>query len=190
MGYTKAQREAKKLADEASTNHLEADVADKLKENTKIIPKKVKKANIPLNTIVGCSNGTYGKLMYVSGKTNERHEWDAYGDVEYLELSELVSMKNSQKRFFTENWILIDDIDILKFLGVEKFYEKALNRDEIERLFSLQPEEVTKKIEGMTNGMKNTVAFYAAECIQNGSLDSRKMISALENSLNVELIEK
>ena len=137
-----------------------------------------------------CSNGTYGKLIYVSSRTGETHEWDEYGDTEYLELSELVTMRNSQKRFFTENWIMIDDMDVLQFLGVEKYYEKALNSEEMESLFEADPNELSEKIHGMTDGMKNTVAFYASEKIKDGSLDSRKMISVLENALGVELIEE
>ena len=99
-------------------------------------------------------------------------------------------MRNSQKRFFTENWIMIDDMDVLQFLGVEKYYEKALNSEEMESLFETDPNELSEKIHGMTDGMKNTVAFYASEKIKDGSLDSRKMISVLEDALGVELIEE
>lgn len=191
MGYTKAQREAKaKLT--AVNNEETSEVKEEVRiESEKpIVAKKRVKKDLPLNTLVPCSNGTYGKLIYVSSRTGETHEWDEYGDTEYLELSELVTMRNSQKRFFTENWIMIDDMDVLQFLGVEKYYEKALNSEEMESLFETDPNELSEKIHGMTDGMKNTVAFYASEKIKDGSLDSRKMISVLENALGVELIEE
>lgn len=190
MAYTKAQREAKAKLAEAANEAISVTKEDKKEADKPIVAKMRVKKELPLNTLVACSNGTYGKLIYISSRTGETHEWDEYGDTEYFELSELVTMRNSQKRFFTENWIMIDDIDVLQFLGVEKYYEKALNSEDMDALFEFSPDEVKEKIQGMTDGMKNTVAFCASERIQNGTLDSRKMITALENALGTELIEE
>ena len=194
MSYTKAQREAKKKSmEQKNTNTIQTaskEAVDSPTLQKSMVLKQVVKKDIPLTTMVPCASNVFGVLVYISVKTNERHEWSEYGDVEYIELSELVTMKNSQKSFFTKNWILIDDIDILKFLGVEKYYENALNCDEIDRMLLQGPDVIKKKVSGMTSGMKNTVAFRARKLIEEGKLDSINTVKCLEKVLNIELIEE
>lgn len=193
MAYTKEQREAKKQEHETLVvkDVTPPSPSNESLENAveKITPKRIKKKEIPLNTMVPCKSNVYGGLVYVSVKTNERHEWDDYGDVEYIELSELITMKNSQRSFFTKNWILIEDIEILKFLGVEKMYEKAINCESIDQMFHASHAEIKKQINGMSEGMKNTVICRARENIAEGKLDSISTIKLLEELLEAELIE-
>ena len=197
MAYTKEQREKKKAeVGNANTHETEniknidtnENIISESKEE-KIVPKYFVKKDLPLTTMVPCKSNVYGSLVYVSVKTNERHEWDEIGDVEYIELGELITMKNSQKSFFVKNWILIDDIEILDFLGVKKFYEKAIDCKAIDKMFKESAEQITSRISGMTDGMKNTVALRARQKISEGILDSISTIKLLEKLLNVELIE-
>ena len=74
----------------------------------------VRRKQIPLDTMVACTNLFPGTLIYISRKQNGYEiTWENQGDVDYLELGELVSMRNSQRAFFEKNWIGIDDDDIL-----------------------------------------------------------------------------
>ena len=56
--------------------------------------------------------------------------WDAYNSVEYVELAELVAMRNSARRFYEDNWIVLEDTDeytaiqLYEFLKVSKYYDK------------------------------------------------------------------
>ena len=63
------------------------------------------------DTMVKCRSGVAGILIYKSllnpGYTVE---WNDLGDVQEMEYRELVSMRGNQRRFFEENWILIDEI--------------------------------------------------------------------------------
>ena len=74
------------------------------------------------DTMVSCRNGTAGNLIYKSllnpGYTVE---WDGFGDTQDLEYRELVSMRGNQRRFFEDNWILIDDYRIIRKLGVDRY---------------------------------------------------------------------
>ena len=55
---------------------------------------------IPVKSNVG------GVLYYKSKKTGYEEVWDETGIVIEMEYGELVSMRNSQKKFFINNWIL------------------------------------------------------------------------------------
>lgn len=163
----------------------------KTEEKATPIVVKNEKPKLDLNMLVPCANGTHGKLIYIS-KRQLGYEiiWDEFGQIEYIELQELLSMRNSAKKFFTHNWLLIDDIEVLKFLGVEKFYENALNLDNFDDIFKMKPEDVYIKVSKMTDGMKRSVAYRAKELIETGELDSRKVIEKLEAAVGFDLIER
>lgn len=62
--------------------------------------KKVGHKQLPLDTMVACTNMTSGKLIYISTRQmGFTIEWEHEGDVEYIELGELVTMRNSQRAF-------------------------------------------------------------------------------------------
>ena len=73
--------------------------------------KKIEHKQLPLDTMVACTNMTSGKLIYISSRQmGFTIEWEHEGDVEYIELGELVTMRNSQRAFFEKNWIAIVSI--------------------------------------------------------------------------------
>lgn len=154
--------------------------------------KKLAKARQDLDPrmYVTVKNGFHGTLVYRSKKTGERFVWDAFGDEQEMELSELKSAKNSYKQFFINNWFLFDDHDVIEWLGVNQYYKHALNSESFDKLFEKSPKEIEKTIKELSDGQKKSLAFRAKELIEDGVIDSRKTIAALEKSLSVELTER
>jgi len=150
---------------------------------------KVKK-NLDPNMIVTVRNGANGILIYKSRKTHETFRWECFGDEQDMELQELKNARNSSKAFFQNNWFLIDDPEVIEYLGVEKFYQYALDYDSFNDLFNKEPNEIKSIISGLSNGQKKTIAYRAKQLITDGVIDSIKVINALEESLSIELIEK
>lgn len=150
----------------------------------------VKPTELDPNMYVPVRNGFNGKLVYVSRKTGERYVWESFGDVQDMELRELRNAKTSYKAFFTNNWFLIDDPAVIEYLGVERFYEKALSYEEFDALFTLPADEIKERISQLSSGQKSSLAYRARQLIREGGIDSIRVINALENSLNIELIEK
>ena len=158
---------------------------------TKKVNVRTAKVELPLNTMVSCKNGTHGQLIYVSKKQfGYQIIWNNFGDEEFLELGELVTMRNTARRFFEDNWILIDDIDVLRFLDVDKFYKNSLTVETFDSIFDETPETIIKKISLMSNGLKETVAIRARELVDSKELDSRKRIEAIEQVLKVTLVDR
>lgn len=142
------------------------------------------------DTMVECRSGVSGNLIYKS-MLNPGYtvEWDDLGDVQELEYRELVSMRGNQRRFFEENWILIDDPAVIKKLGVERYYKNSLTTDDFEEVFSMPADEIKKVVPTLPGGTKDAIASEAKKKIESGELDSRSAIKALEDSLSVELEE-
>lgn len=177
---------ARRQAPEHGTENL------KLQENTAVQEKqsyRVKQELDP-NMFVTVKNGFNGTLVYKSRKTGERFIWQAFGDEQEMELSELKSARNSSKAFFVNNWFLIDDPAVIEWLGMTQFYKNALNSKSFDKLFEQSPEQIKKSVSALPAGQKKSVAFRAKQLIADGVIDSIKVINALEDSLSVELIER
>lgn len=150
---------------------------------------KVKNALTP-NTFVTVRNGFNGRLVYKSSRTNEKFVWEGFGAEQDIELQELKNAKSAHKTFFEKNWFLLDDPEVISYLGVEKFYSSALSFADFEDLFTKSPEEVKARIETIPDGQKQSLIYQAKRLISDGTIDSMKMVNALEESLGVELIER
>lgn len=148
------------------------------------------KRNLDPHMIVPVKNGFQGRLIYKSKRTNERFEWESFGDEQELELQELKNAKSSSKTFFINNWFLIDDPEVLEYLGVTQYYKYALNFDSFNDLFTKDPEEIKEVLARLSEGQKKSVAYRAKQLIADGVIDSIKVITALEDGLSIELIDR
>lgn len=205
-GLTKEQREARELEKE---NQIRAEIEEKLRkeyeEKLKNVTEKsdadiVQKAKaiqntvrIPLDTIVPVTSNIKGNLIYVSKKmAGYTINWDDFGSTEYIELSELVAMRNSDRRFFEDNWIICEDTDeysamqIYDFLKVSKYYKNVFTPENIDTIFEKEPSQIIKIISTLSKGMKETIAVRAKEKIDTKELDSNSKIEALETALNMK----
>lgn len=148
------------------------------------------KKNLDPNMIVTVKNGFQGKLVYVSNRTKEEFVWDSFGDEQDMELQELKNAKNASKAFFENNWFLIDDPEIIDYLGVTQYYKYALSFESFNDLFELSPDEIKETVSHLSSGQKKSVAYRAKQLIADQVIDSIKVINALEESLSIELIER
>lgn len=159
-------------------------------ESTVKKPEYRVKRNLDPNMIVTVRNGFHGKLVYISKRTGERFVWDSFGDEQDMDLQELKNAKNSAKAFFENNWFLIDDPEIIEYLGVTQYYKYALNFDSFNDLFEMSPEDIKLTISRLSKGQKKSVAYRAKQLIADQVIDSIKTITALEESLSIELIDR
>lgn len=148
------------------------------------------KRDLDPNMFVVVKNGFNGTLVYKSRKTGERFIWEAFGDEQEMELSELKSARNASKAFFVNNWFLIDDPEVIDWLGMTQYYKHALNSGTFDDIFTKSPEEIAAIVSEMSSGQRKTLAFRAKQMIAEGKVDSIRVITALEDSLSVELIER
>lgn len=142
------------------------------------------------NMIIPVRNGFQGKLVYVSSRTKERFTWEEFGDEQDMELHELRNAKSSAKIFFQNNWFLIDDPEVIDYLGVSEYYKNALSYDDFDEIFNMKPDDIRKTIQLLSDGQKKSVAYRAKQLIDSREIDSIKVIDALEGGLGVELIER
>ena len=144
--------------------------------------------NLDPNMFVIVRNGFHGPLYYRDTNTSEEHFWPEFGDEADMTLSTLMNARGSQRRFFSDNWWLIDDPDVIDYLGVGRYYKNALTYDDFYEIFDLPYDEIREKLEGLSDGQKRSVAFMAKEQIESGELSDLNVVKMLEDVLHTELI--
>ena len=131
-----------------------------------------------------------GKLVYESKRLRGYSEvWHEFGEEIPMEMAELYSMKNTDRKFFTENWIEVD-MAVLRDLQMDRFYQNAMTVDEINNMFELNADELVSKVSNMSMALRNSIGIKAMEMIEDGRLSNVKTINALEKALNCELYER
>ena len=161
------------------------------KETTKATKGRIKRMSS--DDLVEVKSNFYGTLFYKSRVTGYECEWSNYGDVNVMTIAELQNMRNSQRKFFSENWIVLigeNSDDVLKYLQVDKYYENSIVYKNIDEIFALEPKELERVVSGLPSGMKDSVALKAHDMITSEELYNLKTIKALENALVYKLIEK
>lgn len=148
------------------------------------------KDKIPMDALVTVRNLTGGKLVYVSKHLQGYTvEWEKFGDEVPMEMSELYYMKNTDSKFFKENWIEVD-INVLRDLHMEQYYKETISIDEILNMFDLEPSSLIEKVKKQSRDVKNAIGLKAIEMIDAGQLTDINVISALEEAINCELYKR
>lgn len=161
------------------------------KEEVKPTQKSVTQWKPDLNRMIAVKNIARGKLIYKSKRTiGYTLEWQKKGDINYIEFSELMYLKNTDRRFVTEPWIRIvesDEIEILKHMQVFDFYKEILGLNNVSDILRLDFDKFKKKFDKLPEGYKNSVVESAAEMIASGELDSLKIKNYIEKTMDIDL---
>lgn len=142
------------------------------------------------NQIVTVRNGFQGRLVYKSKRTGERWAWDEFGAEQDMELSELKNAKNSNKKYFINNWFMFDEDWIVDYLGMRQYYKNSLPIRDFDKLFEKSSSEIEKVVSKLSEGQRKSVAYRAKQLIAEGGIDSNKVITTLEKCLDTELVDR
>ena len=163
-------------------------------EQTQAQQTEPKKAMIPKevdpNQYVTVRNGFQGRLVYKSKRTGERFVWDSFGAEQDMELSELKNARNSNKKYFINNWFMFDEPWVVDYIGMSQYYKFAISIQDFDKLFEKPAAEIGKIISKLSDGQKKSVAYRAKQLIAEDGIDSNRTIAALEKHLGTALIER
>jgi hypothetical protein len=151
-------------------------------------PETPKKKKVERDDVVACRNLTSGRLVYISKKSGLETIWSEFGDVEYLEVAELLTMRSSQPKFLKEPWLFVDDEDAAEYLGLRQLYESLIPIDEVDDFFKLNVQQAKSLLPKLPKGMKALISEKARKGIQDGSLNNLQLIRLLEQELHLDLI--
>lgn len=150
-------------------------------------PKIKRKESLDKQMLVPIMNVTNGKLIYQSKRSGSEFQFEKYGDIEYIEVYELLTMRSSQRRFLDEPYVIVLDDEVAEYLGLSNNYKKLTHATEISRIFDLPLERYKEVVQSAPKGLAHLIVSTAKEKLANGELDSVQKVQALEEVYNVEL---
>ena len=115
-------------------------------------------------------------------------EWSEFGDEQSIELAELQAMRNSAPTFFEQNWILIDDDDVLKFLHADRYYSAIKSLDDFYAVLEMSPSQIAEVVPKLSNGLKRALSVIALKQYQEGVFDSISKMRALEMATGINIV--
>lgn len=169
-----------------------AQKAAPVEEAVEKVKKPLVAKDIDLSQLIVVRNGYQGRLVYKSPRTHEKFVWPEFGSEQMIELMELRNAKNTYKKYFINNWFMFDDEFswVVDYLGMSPYYKHAIKVDSFDDVFSKSPSEIEKIVSKLSDGQKKSLGYRARQLIAEDGIDSNKAITALENSLGIELVER
>lgn len=152
---------------------------------------------VPPTTLVPVMSNCHTPLIYNSRRQNGYVvEWDSYGVIEYMEVSELIAMRSSALRFYRDNWIVILDCDdgenpytaeeIYNSIGVASFYKNAITPENIDKLLSKSSAAIEAAMEKLSMGARRTVYEYVCEKKESGEFDSIERFNVIQKMAGID----
>lgn len=179
---TKAKKTTKK------TNPKKEKAKENIAKVTATATKKEKKKKRDMDELISVICITNTPLVYESkSQVGYRIEWGGFLEENWMEYRELINMRNSQRLFFEEPWIICD-WDVLEDLNVTHYYKNIIDLENLDDVFfKKSPKELEKTLKIVPSGIKKLIQDRAFELRREKKLDSLNVIETIENTLNVDL---
>lgn len=145
---------------------------------------------LELHTRIPVRNAFPGGLIYRDSRTGLMYKWSNEGDIEYVELGELRTARNTQPKFFENNWWEIDEVRVLEWLNATKFYKDSLMLKDFDVLFSKSPDEIISIVAKIPEAQRENLILRVRAKVAAGEIDSLKVVRALGEALGVKLTEE
>ena len=161
-------------------------------KTTKVV-EEVRKVKIPNDYFIPIKANVV-PLYYKSKKTGYEEKWDDKEIEIEMTYEELMSMRNTQKRFFVDNWITICDTEdysakeILKALNMDKYYVSNGLYDNIDDIFGWSAKKIEEIVPTLPATVRDTIITNAYTLVDanDSRLDSNAKRKSLEKALNIK----
>ncbi|TVX86071.1 hypothetical protein [Paenibacillus agilis] len=147
----------------------------------------VKREEIDRFEQIPVMNITNGTLVYASRKTGAEWIFTDYGDIEYMEFQELLTMRSSQRRFFDEPFLLVMDDRVVEHLGLTKMYQNIKNPEQIDVIFKMNQPEFEEIVDKSPKGIKHLIVSRAKKLYDSGELDSVKKLNFINSRFQTDI---
>lgn len=157
---------------------------DKIAKN---VTKPATRKKRDMNEMVSVICITNTPLVYTSkNQVGYRVDWGGFLEENWMEYKELINMRNSQRAFFEEPWVICE-WDVLVDLKVDQYYKNIIDLENLDAIFEKSPEELERTLKIVPDGIKKLIVDRAFELRREKKLDSLNTIEVIEDTLNIDL---
>lgn len=147
-----------------------------------------KSTTLKNDDLVTIINNTGHDLIYVNENSGEQFTITGYGAEYDIEFKELKAMKSQQPAFIEKEWLIINDEQAVKQLGLKDYY---LNKIMPKMVVNLLENDFDKLKEILINSKPQTKESFAKvieEKIEKRQFNDYSKILDIENILGIKLI--
>lgn len=154
---------------------------------TQSVAKPVIRKQRDMNEMISVVCITNTTLVYESkNQIGHRVDWDGFLQDNWIEYKELINMRNSQRAFFEQPWVICD-WDVLVDLKVDHYYKNIIDLEDLDSVFQKTSEELEKTLKIVPTGIRKLIVDRAFELRRDKELDSLSTIETIEKTLNIDL---
>lgn len=169
-------------------------------ENMKSAAKATRQIKIEDGVSIKVKSGFYGVLHFRNPRSGETFIWEHMGDIQFLSMNDLKTMKAQDVGYFKNQWIVIVGVsedsnckatsaDICKVLAVDGYYKNFIDPASFNAACNWEDGEIAERVTMLSEGAKQNLIVALNGFIKDGTLDSRRKIKAFEKALECDLQE-
>lgn len=126
-------------------------------------------------------------VVYTSPKTNIVYKWLKPGDVEVMQIREVITMDNLSGRLLRTPWLRVTDERLIEALGLEHVYEAIDLIENVEELSNMNREELEEVFNKIPKKYLRTYRDLLYKKVKNREIKDRFLIQDLSEILDVDL---
>ena len=150
---------------------------------------KTRKKKFKSQDLISCKSFTNGKYVLKGKKSNIIYKWLSYGDIVEVEYQDLLTEVHAKKPSVFKPRIIILDNDFLEQnQSVSDLYNNMYTTNDLAEILKLSPSIMKKTIEELPDGAKDSLKSIASTKINNGSLDSIRVIKVLDEVFDTNML--
>lgn len=128
-------------------------------------------------------------VSYKDSKTGDMYEWDNVGHPEDMTFETLKNLWRNNKGYFRNMWLKPNDDRVINKFGLTKTFEKYEYLMDASNYTKKNINAICEAISSTPNGLKFAICDKVKSLVVNGEVTDVSVIKALENRLQIDLIE-
>lgn len=128
-------------------------------------------------------------VSYKDSKTLDMYEWHEVGHIEYMTFDTLKNMWRNNKGYFKNMWLKPNDDRVINKFGLTNTFKKYEYLMDGSNYTKKNINAICDAISSTPNGLKFAICDKVKNLVINGEVTDVSVIKALENRLQIDLIE-
>lgn len=186
----KTKTTAKKVETQNISNLEEEMIVPEEENQEEVEIKEIpKKRTFGKEDLIPCHSIMIGKTFVTGIKSGNTYVFETMGAETEIEYQDLVALVNTNSSFLFKPFIIVDDDDFInQSPKLKKYYDGMYSIDDLAEIFRLPYNKIPSELDRLPEGAKQSIKSLASEYIAKGKLDSVKVIKALDDYFDTQLM--
>ena len=151
-------------------------------------PKFRSLPQIPQHEMFEVRSLVHNPLIYIDKRSGNVYEWMNYGDVEMLPLSDIMTMRNRDRKFIDDMRVSFEDDELIHAFNLVDKYNEVFSVFNEDVLLDRNANELREILPKLPKGVKNSIISRAREIAQQ-EIESGDFV-LLDSTVKMKLIEE